>query len=85
VATSSGRSIRLALAQDRPALILLDVLMPPLNGFDVCEALRRNNRTRTKPTVFLSNLDFEENVKMSLALGASDYLVNPVAAPGSWA
>lgn len=58
-----------------PDLLLLDIVMPRKNGFDVLEELRLDPRTRNLPVVILSNLGQEEDVKRGLSLGAVDYLI----------
>jgi putative two-component system response regulator len=52
VANSGSRGIKLALADDAPDLILLDVVMPELNGFEVCDVLKKTERPDTSPLSF---------------------------------
>ncbi len=64
-----------AFAQNRPDLVLLDVMMPGLNGYDVCRAIRKDD-VRT-PVVMLTAKDDEIDKVLGLELGADDYIVKP--------
>ncbi len=66
--------LRLANAQ-QPNLILLDLLMPKKNGFDVLEALKKNAKTKHIPVFMLTMLGSNDDVERGLSLGASDYIV----------
>lgn len=63
-------------AQDAPPdLIILDIMMPKMNGIEVLESLKKNPATRNIPVVMLTNLGNDETLKQSLQLGAVGYLV----------
>jgi putative two-component system response regulator len=79
VANSGSRGIKLALADDAPDLILLDVVMPELNGFQVCDVLKKNRKARHIPIIFLTTLYHEDEVQRGLALGAADFISKPVS------
>ena len=64
-----------------PDLILLDVLMPELGGFDVIRALKNDDATRTIPVIFISALDAMADEEMGLELGAVDYIAKPFRPP----
>jgi CheY-like chemotaxis protein len=71
---------RLALARaraDRPDLVVTDVAMPDLDGFQLAEALRRDRRTRRIPLIFLSGQVADQNRVRALELGALAYLTKP--------
>ena len=71
-------SIALDLArQGRPDLILLDVMMPGLDGFEVCRALKANPETADIPVIFLTSLTEATTIATGFALGAVDYIVKP--------
>lgn len=68
----------LHLAQEKlPDLILLDVMMPGIDGFDVCERLKANHETMSIPVIFLTALGDEESEARGLDLGAADYIHKP--------
>jgi len=52
----------------------MDVLMPEINGFSVCRALKKNPRTKHIPVVFVTNLNDEVNEKRGFEVGACDYV-----------
>lgn len=66
--------LQLALEQD-PDLILLDLMLPQMNGFDVCKALR--DRGRTTPVIMLTAREEETDKVLGLELGADDYITKP--------
>lgn len=70
-----GKAGLQAFAHDRPDLVLLDVMMPGMNGYDVCRAIRQED-TRT-PVVMLTAKDDEIDKVLGLELGADDYIVKP--------
>jgi len=72
---SNGRDALDAVRAARPALIVLDVMMPDLDGFEVCRRLRQEG-DRT-PVVFLTAKDGAEDAVRGLTLGGDDYLVKP--------
>lgn len=61
----------------RPSLILLDIMMPGIDGFEVCRRLKAAPETREIPVIFLSALDDTEDKVKGLALGAVDYVSKP--------
>jgi len=58
-------------------LILLDIIMEPMDGFEVCEKLKNNNLTEDIPIIFLSAKDDEKSIAKGFALGAVDYITKP--------
>jgi serine phosphatase RsbU (regulator of sigma subunit) len=84
-----GRGHRLLVARDgrtaldiakrvSPDLVLLDVLMPEMGGFEVCAALKANEATRYAPVIFLSALGEVSDKVAGLSLGAADYITKPI-------
>lgn len=68
----------LALARERqPDVILLDVVMPGLDGYEVCRRLKNDDETRLLPVVFLTGLDSREARLEGLQCGATDFLTKP--------
>lgn len=81
VAAPSGeRALQIAAAQ-KPDLILLDVLMPHMGGYEVLAALRADPSTRDIPVIFVTGLDSCEDEEHGLALGAVDYIAKPYRPP----
>ena len=62
------------LEEQRPDLILLDVVMPDMSGFELCRELKACETTRDIPVVFLTSLDTRENKVKGLELGAVDFI-----------
>lgn len=66
--------LRLAI-EKRPDAILLDLILPKANGFDVLQSLKENEGTKNIPVVVLTNLESMEDIQKALDLGAMTYLV----------
>jgi len=64
--------------EELPDLILLDIMMPGLNGFEVCAALKANSRTRSIPVIFMTALSETINKVAGFKLGAVDYVTKPL-------
>ena len=67
--------------EHKPDLILLDVIMPKLGGFDVLRSLKNDPDTRNIPVIMLSNLSEESDVREAIELGARGYLVKSTVVP----
>lgn len=61
-----------------PDVILLDIMMPEMNGYEVCELLKKNKFTKEIPIIIISALDEIENKEKGFELGAVDYIIKPV-------
>lgn len=77
IATSGEQAMRRVDAPPYPDLILLDIIMPGIDGYEVCRRLKTNAVTRSIPVLFLSALDSEMDESKGLELGAEDYIVKP--------
>ncbi|OGF25238.1 hypothetical protein A2331_06020 [Candidatus Falkowbacteria bacterium RIFOXYB2_FULL_34_18] len=77
VAAASGEEALAKLESFIPDVILLDVIMPGLNGFEVLQKIRENSDEKIAKTVImmLSNLGDEEDVQKAMRLGADDYMI----------
>lgn len=81
-AVNSGeKAIKAAKAYNKPDLILLDILMPGLSGYDVIKELKADSQTQNIPVIFLTAMAGEEDEKYGLELGAADYIIKPISAP----
>jgi len=74
MATDGAKGLKLAL-KDKPDLVLLDLNLPVMDGFQVLEELKRNKDTHGIPVLVLTNYGQKENVDRCLNLGAEDYLI----------
>ncbi|QNK01264.1 HD-GYP domain-containing protein [Dyella telluris] len=81
VAGNGQEALILAARTPRPDLILLDVVMPGMSGFDVCRQLKSRAETRDIPVIFLTTLDATDDETRGLVLGAVDYINKPVNPP----
>jgi putative two-component system response regulator len=72
-----GESALEAVEDDLPDLILLDIMMPDIDGFEVCRRLKGNPETANIPVVFLSALTEAEEKQRGLDLGAVDFITKP--------
>ena len=73
----SGNAALMALQQTKPGLILLDIMMPGMDGYTFCARLQGNDDTAQIPVIFVTALDGEQDRARALALGGVDYLVKP--------
>ena len=77
-ATSGEKALRIAASEPSPDLILLDVVMPGMDGYEVFEQLRADPATRGIPVIFVTAMDSTEAEMHGLAVGAVDYITKPV-------
>jgi putative two-component system response regulator len=77
-ANSGARALTLAQREPRPDLILLDVMMPGMNGYEVLEKLRLAPETRDIPVIFTTAMSGTEDELRGLVLGAVDYITKPL-------
>jgi putative two-component system response regulator len=80
VAKDGERALMIARAAPAPDLILLDVVMPGMDGYDVCRALKADAATRDIPVVFVTGMSEGGDQARGLGLGAVGYLTKPVDA-----
>jgi len=75
---SGGHEALATVARHPIDVILLDVMMPDMDGFQVCEALRRDERTREIPVILLTAKDDMETRVVGMRLGVSEFLTKPI-------
>lgn len=80
IAKNGVDGIKLA-KEEKPNLIMLDVILPQLDGFSVLEALKKDKAAKSIPIVMLTNLGTEEDKRKGKELGAKDYLVKANLTP----
>jgi len=74
---ANGWEVLDRVKRDRPDLILLDLMLPDLDGFGVCEILRRDPLTATIPIIIVSAWASSDSRNLGLELGALDYITKP--------
>lgn len=79
VITAYNGEEALTKVQDNPDLVILDVMMPKLSGFEVCRRLRDDKKTEKLPVIFLTAKASEADEINGLNLGANDYIVKPIS------
>jgi sigma-B regulation protein RsbU (phosphoserine phosphatase) len=77
VATNGEKALALASADDKPDLILLDIMMPGMDGYEVCSRLKANPSTREIPVIFLTGQTSTEDETRGFEVGAVDYVHKP--------
>ncbi|MGQ9660177.1 MAG: diguanylate cyclase domain-containing protein [Thermochromatium sp.] len=76
-ATRGEKALELAAKDPAPDLILLDVMMPGMDGYEVCARLKNDEATKTIPIIFITALGEEQDEEYGLNLGAADYISKP--------
>jgi diguanylate cyclase (GGDEF)-like protein len=79
-ANNGSDALTLAASQE-PDLIILDIMMPGMDGYEICDRLKTNPFTRDIPVMFVTAMDQERQEAKGLALGAVDYIAKPVSPP----
>jgi len=77
VLTENGIQALKMLQRIRPQLIILDIAMPEMDGYEVCEKLKENPDTREIPIIFISAFDEPEDIVKGFNLGGADYVTKP--------
>ncbi|MDG1752575.1 MAG: response regulator, partial [Thalassotalea sp.] len=80
-AALSGKMALKIIEKQKPDLILLDIMMPEMDGYEVCEILKSQAETKDIPIVFLTAKSQEDDEAKGLALGAVDYITKPISPP----
>ncbi|MBI1736844.1 MAG: response regulator [Candidatus Rokubacteria bacterium] len=78
VTASGGRAALEQVSAERPDLVLLDVMMPDMNGYDVCRKIRQDPETAVLPVVMVTALDAGEERVKGLEAGADDFVTKPI-------
>ncbi len=80
-ATSGRQAFKIAFSENQPDLILLDIVMPEMDGYEVLSTLKANILTRDIPVIFLTGSGEEREEIKALDIGAQDYIVKPFSVP----
>ena len=78
ITAGSGRDAIEKVKKTRPDIILLDIMMPEMDGYQVCSKLQKNNETSYIPVIFVTALRKEQDKARAFSVGATDYLVKPI-------
>lgn len=81
VANGGERAIKIALSDNPPDLILLDIMMPDIDGYEVCRLLKENEKTSHIPIIFLTAKTEVEDETHGFEIGAVDYITKPISPP----
>jgi putative two-component system response regulator len=81
VANNGERALKLALTDTPPDLVLLDIMMPGMDGYVVCQILKSDPRTRDVPVIFLTAKTETADEQKGFDVGAVDYITKPVSLP----
>lgn len=74
----SGRQALAAIRKYHPDLIILEIKVPEINGFDLCKIIRKKEKYNRTPIIFLSNINSNRAMMTGFELGADDYLTKPI-------
>ena len=77
---SDGNSCFKKAITEKPDLVLLDIIMPGLNGFEVCKRLKENDKTKDIPVIMLTALAGEKDLSKGLEEGANCFIIKPFSA-----
>ena len=81
VANHGEKALKIAQSELQPDLILLDIMMPGMDGYEVCRQLKALPATRDIPVIFLTARSDLDDERMGLGLGAVDYITKPISPP----
>jgi CheY-like chemotaxis protein len=73
----NGKKALEAIRKERPDLVLLDIMMPVMDGLEVCRQLKSSPDSRDIPVLFLTGLGEESDIEKGLALGGDGYVIKP--------
>jgi putative two-component system response regulator len=81
VATSGEQALKRAASEPRPDILLLDVMMPGMDGYEVCRRLKAEEETRAIPVIFVTAMSEVGDETRGFELGAVDYITKPISPP----
>lgn len=80
-ATGGDKALSIAFSPHPPDLILLDIMMPDMDGYEVCRRLKSDKQTWDIPVIFITSKNEEEHETLGLEIGAVDYIKKPFSLP----
>ena len=79
-AINGAQALKAAHSEKPPSLILLDIMMPEMDGYEVIAQLKADEKTRDIPVIFVTAMESDEDREKGLSLGAVDFIPKPVSA-----
>ncbi|HED16474.1 MAG TPA: response regulator, partial [Gammaproteobacteria bacterium] len=76
-ATNGKKALQIAFSDNQPDIILLDIMMPEMDGYEVCERLKSDPATQNIPVIFITAMSETVDEELGLGLGAVDYITKP--------
>ena len=80
-ARDGERALKIAESDNPPDMILLDVMMPEMDGFEVCRRLKAEDKTKNIPVIFVTGKTESDDVDRGMRLGAADFIIKPIDPP----
>ncbi len=77
IASRDGQTAIDIAIEDKPDLILLDIMMPDMDGFETCKILKENSDTKNIPIIFITSKSDEDSIEHAFEIGGSDYITKP--------
>jgi len=74
----SGKAILEYCLNDKPDLILLDLMMPDINGYQVLDMIQSSQKLKDIPVIIISAIEAQENINEAMEKGAIDYIIKPI-------
>ena len=74
---NNGKNVLKWVKENKPDLILLDIIMPEISGFEVCNILKKDKKTRNIPILFISSLFDSDSHKKAMEFGAKGFILKP--------
>jgi len=80
-ATNGEKALKMSEGDDQPDIILLDIMMPDMDGYEVCTRLKASASTKDIPVIFITGLSEASDEEKGLSLGAVDFIIKPINPP----
>ena len=77
ITAESGKMALELMSKEHPQLVLTDISMPEMDGYELCRILKKNEETKNIPVVFISAFDDPEDIVEGFSLGGEDYITKP--------
>ena len=81
IATNGKEALNIVQTVEKPEMILLDIMMPEMDGFEVCKRLKDDPQTEDIPIIFITAMNDSINEEHGLMMGAVDFITKPISPP----